>query len=220
MRREDLTPIYVSVDLSYPPLPRFKESELPAFYAEVHRTHQFESFEMHGDSGGVLETEGERRLRVTRGELEYEEYVRDVRDAFPLVRQRTVELLEDAAKHFSLRLFILTDTTIRALWPTSDDTEVSKTLRERAFSINDDQFNLLGDVDGAAMSLTGMREEPDFHWTLEIAPYLRDESKLFIELSAHPHEPYETPRVVGEFMQSTFDFLDDNVVHFVNTFMD
>jgi hypothetical protein len=221
VRPEDLSLTFASVTLLYPPLPRFKGTELPDFYSEVCKRHQFDSFSLSGDSGALLETEAERRLKIEREELEYQEYVRNIRDAFPIVRQRTVDLIADASEHFGLRLFLPQDCTMRALWPVPDDLgDVADELRDKAFSIRQDQFEQLGGISGIGMHLTGHRgDDQDFGWTLEIAPYFPEDGNLFVEVTAHQHSPLREPDDVGMFLQETYDFLTTDVVAFVNTFL-
>ena len=221
VRPEDLSLTFVAVTLLYPPLPRFKGNELPDFYSEVCKRHQFDAFSLVGDSGALLETEAERRLKIEREELSYEEHVRNIRDAFPMVKQRTVDLVNDASQHFGLRLFLPQDCTMRALWPVPEDLgDVDDELREKAFNIRDDQFEQLGQVSGVGMHLTGHSGEGgDFGWLLEIAPYLPEEGNLFVELSSHQHGAMGKADDVGDFLQTSYDFVTNNVVAFVNTFL-
>lgn len=221
MNPTDLSLTFLGVTLLYPPLPRFKGNELPDFYSEVCKRHQFDSFSLIADSGALLETEAERKLRIERDEFAYEEHVRNIRDAFPLVRQRTEDLVTDASEHFGLRLFLPQDCTLRALWPAPEELgDIQTALREKAFSIRDDQFEQLGGMTAVGMNLVGHREEEaDFGWSLEIAPYLPEEGNLYVEVSAHRHRPIQSPGGVGEFLQETYDFLTDDAVHFINTFL-
>jgi hypothetical protein len=212
---------FVSVTLNYPPLPRFSGTELPEFYSEVCKRHQFDSFRLVGDSGALLETEAERRLKIDRDAFIYDEYLRGSR-SFPLVKQRAADLVSDAAQHFGqIRLFLLQDCTLRALWPVPEAIEdVEAELREQAFKIREDQFAQLGGISGVGMHLTGHRgEHGNFGWGVEIAPYFPEERNLFIEVNSHAHEPMTTSDEVADFIDTTYRFLTDNVVDFVNTFL-
>jgi hypothetical protein len=221
VRPEDLSLTYAGVTLLYPPLPRFRGNELPDFYSDVCKRHQFDSFSLLGDSGARLETEAERKLAIEREEFSYEEHVRNIRDAFPMVKNRTVDLVSDAAQHFGLRFFLPQDCTMRAVWPVPQEIgDVEAELRDKAFNIRSDQFDHLGEVSGVGMHLTGHRgEAKDFGWSLEVAPYLPEEGNLFIEVSSHIHSPLQTADEVGDFLQDTYDFLTEDVVAFVNAFL-
>lgn len=221
MRSEDLTLTFVGVTLLYPPLPRFKGNELPDFYSAVCKRHQFDSFSLLGDSGALLETEAERRLKLDREELLYEEHVRNVRNPFPMVRQRATDLVSEAAQTFGLRLYLPQDCTVRALWPVPEGIEdIGEELKDKAFGLRTDQFDHLGNVSGVGMHLTGHRgENDDFGWGLEIAPYLPEDGYLYIEVAAHQHMPMNSADEVGEFIQKTYDFLTNECADFINTFL-
>jgi hypothetical protein len=221
VRSEDLTVTFLGLTLLYAPLPRFAGTELPTFYSEVCKRHQFDSFSLVGDVGALLETESERRLRIEREQLMFEEYIRGSRNSFPLAKQRAMDLVSDATEHFGMRFFLPDDCGIRALWPAPEEIgSIESALRSEAFKLRDDQYEHLGGVSGAGMDLVGhFGEEEDFGWQLELAPYLPEPGNLFLSISAHKHSPLMNAEEVGNFIQQTYDFMTDNVVDFVNSFL-
>lgn len=76
------------------------------------------------------------------------------------------------------------------MYPTGSETKISELLCSRAVSLTFDNLWFLGDVHGIALHLTGVHEEdPHFHWRLEVAPFMSDESQLFLELGTDFFEP-------------------------------
>lgn len=91
MTSQGLRLTFVSIDISFPNLPRFSGKTFADFYSEIHDRHPFESIEIQGDSGAVLETEGERRLEIRRDGVALQE---QVRVDWELIKRGTVDLLK------------------------------------------------------------------------------------------------------------------------------
>ena len=215
MRPEDLRLTYMYVGIDYPTLPRFTGNEFPAFWQQIHGRHPFESCDKNE---GVLETEAERRFIVTRDDMTLQEWVRI---GFEPLKKNTVDLFKEATNHFGVRLFRVSDITFRALWPVPDElAPAHATLREKLLRLDDDHYKFLGAVESTPIEFVGDSEPPPRHWHVRLEGSLVDETLLFVELENTFFEPLQKADVVGEYLQLSYDFLTNNVTHFVNSFME
>lgn len=214
----DYTLTFASLDVRYPPLARFKGNERASFFSEIHERHSFESFREEGDARMEMSTEGEQRFQLDRERTSMEMFGGE--PGFPLVRKTLVDLLASAMKHFGIQGVYLPYITLRALRPLAPEQGSGpQLLRDRVVKIAEDQYSLLGgETHGAYVSLVGAHDDPELHWQLEMGPYWRDESRLFIEVEAHSHGLFETPEVVGKLVDASYRFLDSNVMKFIDTF--
>lgn len=215
--------IFSGITVSYPQLKRFKGSELADLFAKLHHAHGFESFEQHGDVGATMETEGANTFDIFRDRLAIEEHVRS---DFEVVKRNALDVFHTTKDHFpdDFYTFRVADVTLRALWPCpaaeTGENFVSDVLREHATNFTEDQFEVLGEVGGVSLTLHGVREDPvHSHFSLEIAPYWRDETQIYVEVSMRFYKQVEKVEVIGERLQITYDFLSDNITKFVKTFL-
>lgn len=215
---EDFRLTYASLALSYPPLPRFKGGAIKEFAAEIDPAHPFESVRVTGDAGGVLETEGRRWLQLEREGLELQE--RTIDGSWELTCKRMVDLIGSALERFSIPIVIPQEVLLRALWPIpQQDMEAAALMRSKALGVEDAAYKLLGDnVRGGSVTVVGAKEEadPNFRWSVEIAPYLTDETQIWVELEANPLGMGDQ-ELVEKALQGSFDFLQDNVMKFMDT---
>jgi len=224
MGARDFRLIYVSVSLTFPPLPRFRQGAIKRFAAEIDNEHPFESVENRSDAGGVLETEGRRWLRIDRDGLEFQE--RSVEEGWDVVSRNAVDLVERARKSFQIPFYLVSEIIVRALSPV--EPEASKLLQERALGVNPEQYQLLGkDVRGGSVTVVGTHEDPEFNWSVEIAPYLSDETNVWIEVESHPlglgtdvDEGGDEDDLLSEGLHGTYKFLNENVMTFIANVLD
>jgi hypothetical protein len=219
MNREEVQLTYVSLDLSFlPSLRRFTGAQLPDLYAALHNRHPFESFEMHGDSGATMSTDGVNELEVNREGLQFEE---QVRIDFELLRRNFADVVDIVQSRFSVRGFIEPFVVMRALWPLpagSPEPDAGELLRQRSFKLNADQYNMLklAQPPSASMVMSGDLEA-SHHIRLELSPYSSDHGQLYIELMSHQHNIIETPKVIEEHLKRVYDYLYGDVIHFIST---
>jgi len=215
MRTEDLRPVYVSVLGVYPLLNKFRGTELSDFFAVVRKTHLYESFQQKGDDGAVLETESERTLELDRGSMHMEEYPRTGMD---LVKKNVVDLTSDVKKHFGLYAMRCMRVRIEAVWPIPDDLRPAvSTMRRQVLTVEDDQYQMLGETEDVGIRLIGHRDNGNFGFNIEISSDPEEEGQLNLRLETHSHDDVGTPAVIGEFVDKSWEFLHNNVAHFVNT---
>jgi hypothetical protein len=215
MRTEDLRLTYVGLDIDYPTLPKFTGEELPAFYNKIHRTH---AFDVCDTESGELSTEDERRFVIARTEIKLQE---QVNKGFEIVKKNATNLIEEACKHFGIRFFRVGRMVLRATWQANDDlVPVATAIRERVLKLGDEHFKFLGAVETTDLTFVGDSEDPDRHWHVALSAHGTEENEFGIEVELFFYSPLEQPSVVGEMMQIGYDFLQDNVTHFVNSFME
>lgn len=206
---------YASVSLGYAPLPRFESSKIKSFAAEIDAAHPFESTRVIGDSGGILETDGRRWLRIERDGLELQE--RSVDEGWELVKKQMIDLLGTAMDRFEIPFAIPQEILLRALWPIPNDRAASELMQESALGVRDGQYKILGeDVRGGSVTVVGSNEEPDFRWSVEIAPYLTDETQIWVEVEANPIG-FGRVEEIAIFLDGAYEFLDDKVMKFIES---
>jgi hypothetical protein len=214
MRPESRQLTFVEYKLLHPPLDRFENSEVAEFYALVHPLHPFESCVLRGDSGGVIETEGWVTIDINRDSFSYSERVRD---DFSIVRKRAVDVLDLAMAKFQIPVFVVRSITMRQVWPAPDEGDMAQRLRN-TLSLKPDHYEALGEDVGAGVHFVGTLHEDDddaLHWHLELDPFLPEETTLWVQLRAYFADPQTTADGLGEKLDSTRNFLEDNVTRFV-----
>lgn len=224
MDSEQVRLTFVSVDLLYPPLPRFTGTQLPDLYAAVCKRHNFEVFERQGEEGATFGTKGVRELIIGRDRIHIEE---NVQIHYDLLQRNFADLVGIACENLGISTLSMPRILLRALWPLSADgeDEAGERLRASAFKVNDDQFGLLRaeNIDAVGLFLHLTREEDEHSrlelGPLELGPYLEDSSQLFLELDQHRHETIETPAVLQERLRSVYDYFHGQVVPFVGTLL-
>jgi hypothetical protein len=214
---QNLRPNYVSTSVLYPVLDKFRGTELPDFYAKLRHHHDFESFEQGGDEGAVLETDGLRRLDLERGSMQLEEWPRT---SFDVVQKNIVDIVETANSHFGLYSVQVSHARIRAsLDLPHDGPAVLDVLKGDVIELADDQYAHLGAIERASVRFAGHRADPDVGWSIEIGPSFEDEHQVDLRLETHPHYRTDRSEAVGDFLSLSYEFLDDKIVQFVNTFL-
>lgn len=206
---------YVSVAISYPPVARFTTGSIKDFAAAIDGQHPFESIQIAGDTGGVLETEGRRYLRLERDSMELQE--RGFDEGWNFLRKNAVDLLSAAEKHFKIPIIIVPRITLRALSPVPSDVPAADLLREKVLGLDEDQYGLLGEeVRGGSLTVVGDHADPDFAWSVEIAPYLSDQGQVWLEVESNP-APFAADDAsdLDSLLDATYDFLDKRVMTFL-----
>lgn len=217
VRADDLRLIYLALGVFIaPPLQRFRGSELPDLYAELCKHHSLERCEVHGDEWAAFSTEGVNHFELRRDRFRITE---QVQRGFDIVKKDFADITEITQKKFNIQIFGEPRITLRALWPLPQNKSAAECLRENAIGLKDDQFELLdnAEVDNVGLKLNADTEKG--HFTLEITPYWRDETQLFIEMSDHQHEVIQTSAVIEQRLQDTYDYFTKTVVKFVESFM-
>lgn len=218
MDREELRLTFVGLRLIYPPRPRFTGTTLHDLYAAMCKTHNFETFEVHADTGATFSSEGIRELHIERDRLRVEE---EVSVGFPLLKRNFADMVKLVQEHLSMSMFVEPRIKFTALWQLpGEDASAVAALRDNALKLREDQYELLGvktlEVVGIVINADLAEHE---HLYLEITPYYRDDSQLHIDLEKHSHISLETPEVIEEWLQEVYDYFFDKVTRFVNTFM-
>lgn len=228
MRLDQRRLTFVSYRLAYPPLGRFA-NEIAEFLPRAREHYPFEHFHMDGDSGGVVESEGHKRLEIERDSLRYQE---QVTEDFSVVRRNVVDLMALTLLHFEISVFLIGTVTLRQRWPMEPGAPaVGDAMRDRALKLGPDHFAPLGPIENAGLHLVGTssgeedndNDEQDdvreLHWHLEIDPFQTSENDLYIQLQTYFAEPLTTAEQLGEALQASHNFLYDNVGKFVDGFM-
>jgi hypothetical protein len=141
-----------------------------------------------------------------------------VRFDFDHIRKNTVDLIEEAGKHFGIRLFRVEEIRLRALWPVPEEYRpISEVLTERALNISDDHFKFLGEVQSTPVEIVGDADDPPRHWHVRLDA--GGEDAMFIQTETYFYSPLSDMSVVGEYLQLSYDFLTGNVPRFINSFM-
>jgi hypothetical protein len=217
MAAQNLRPNYVRVTVLYPVLDKFRGTELPDFFALIRHQHDFESFDQKGDEGATLETDGARRMQIERGNLEISEWPRT---GFDVVQKNIVDIVTTAYKHFGMYAFQVSGARIGATLDLPEDgADVFDQLKSEVVNLADDQYAHLGDPERVSLKINGHRKEPEMGWGIEILPSFDSPHQLELRLETHPHYNTDRPEAVGDFLGLSYEFLDQNVVHFVNTFL-
>jgi hypothetical protein len=226
MRLDQRRLTFVAYRLLYPRLARF-QNEIAEFLPRAREYYPFEHFHMDGDSGGVVETEGRKRLEVEREGFQYQE---QVTEDFDVVRMNIVHLMTLTLLHFEIPVFIVGRVTLRQRWPMEPGAPaVGDAMRERALKLEPNHFAPLGSIENAGLHLVGTtgggEDDADqeggreLHWHLEIDPFQTSDNDLFIQLETYFTGPLTTAEELGEVLQASHDFLYDNVGKFVDGFM-
>ena len=223
---------FIFIRLVYPLLPRFG-NEMAEFLPRAREYFPFEHWHMDGDSGAVLESEAWKRLEIERGRLSYQE---QVSEDFHVVKLNAVELMTLALHHFEIPFFVVNNVTLRQRWAMEPGAPaVGDAMREHALKLEPKHFEPLGSVENAGLHLVGTVDGEDgeagesgeadegepqhFHWNLEIDPFQTRENELWIQFRASFSHPLNEAEGIGEAMQTSHDFLYDNVGKFIEGFM-
>jgi hypothetical protein len=232
MRLDTRRLTFASFRLVYPQLYRFG-NEPAEFLPRAREYFPFEHFHMDGDSGAVFESEAWKRLEIERSSLSYQE---QVTEDFEVVKLNAVELMTLALHHFEIPFFVINRITLRQRWPLEPGAPaVGDAMRERALKLEPSHFEPLGAVDNVGLHLVGTvggnegqadegaetdeQGDPDLHWHLEIDPFQTGEDELYIQLRTYFSRPLNEAEGVGEALQTSHDFLYDNVGKFIAGFM-
>lgn len=213
-RREELTLTYLKLETMFPPVERFSGTVLPELNLALCKHHDFEGYHISGDTGAHFYTEGIRDIELERGTLSVTEHVRK---DIEMLRREFCDILEIIQNHLSIPAFFGPAFVLRALWPVGHD--VGATI-QRVLQIHDDQLGLLKmDIDGAGFMVFGTEREGDdvSHYTIRVQPYLSDSSQLFIELDRHGHQVIETPAVIEQWIQHSYEVLMENTAALIES---
>lgn len=222
MNRDDMKLTFAQLRLLHPPLPRFQTNQLAELFAKLCKSHDFESFEARGDSEAEFGTEGVRTVHLMRDRVHLDE---QVRVSFDLLRREFRDISETMKDELGIQAYFAPNTRLRMLWPLppnadGDDNDAGDILRTKVIQLNEDQYKLLGASSIENISLTIDTEgEGDLHRSIELGPYSRDPSQLFIELETMRHDLVETPSVLEQYLESDYNYLRKEVASFVQTFM-
>lgn len=206
---------FVSYEVVFPPLRRFRGNELADFYALLHGLHPLESCVHHGEFGGTIETEGWVSIEISRESIAYQERARE---DFSVVKKRATDVFDLARTHFDVRFYLLSEVKLRQVWPAPAEENMAQRLR-KALGIAPEHYNHLGEDVGAGIHLSG-NHESGMHWHLELDPYLPEETSLWLQLTAHFPEPGETIDALADGLQKSSEFLEDDVTKFVLGILD
>lgn len=235
MRTDQRRLTFLSLRLLYPRLNRFS-NEIAEFLPGAREQYPFEHFHMDGDSGGVIETEGKRRLEIERETLYYQERVTD---DISVVKRGVTDLLTLAFLHFEIPIVIVNQIELRQRWPMDlGSGSVGDAMREHALKLEPEHFAPLGQLQNVGLHLVGTvnpeqgddgkvteagpaegDETSAFHWHLEVDPYQRIQEEFHIELRTHFSQPLEEAGQVADAIEASHSFLDDNVGKFISGFM-
>jgi len=217
---------FVSYRLLYPSLDRF-HNEIAEFLPRAREYFPFEHFHMDGDSGGVVESEGRKRLEIERDRLSFQE---QVTEDFDVVKINIVHLMTLTLLHFEIPVFVLRRVTLRQRWPMEPGAPpAGEAMRERAIKLEPSNFEPLGPIENTGLHLVGSvgGEEDashqdggrEFHWHLEIDPFQTSDNDLYIQLQTYFADPLTTAEDLADALQASHAFLYDNVGKFVEGFM-
>ncbi len=237
MRLDQRRLTFLSFRLLMPTMDRFS-NELAEFLPRAREHFPFEHWHMDGDSGGVVETEGQKRLEVNRESVYYQE---SVTEDITVVSRNVADLLALTFLHFEIPFFAVQNIRLRQRWPLNPDSgSAGSAMRDRALKLEPDHFAPLGQVQNVGLHLIGtVGDSPDdgeddedadsvseddgvassFHWHLEVDPFQRTEDELFIQLTAYFARPMMNADDLTQAVETTYRFLDDNVGKFVTGFM-
>ena len=221
MDRDDLSLVFVSLGLAYPERPRFEDATLPQLYANLAARYPFEMFRYDRDSAR-LEQEAKRTLTVLRSVLIIEELLaQDIH----VTKRDFADMVSEVKDHLDIPVFWEPRIVLRALWPVRESdsgTEEATTLmRRHVINLNDDQLQLLGvtEIDGITLNVeaTDAQDDHTRHVHVEVGSYLRDHTRLYIEMTQTEHRQIETPNIVESWMQSSYDYFMQNIVGFADS---
>lgn len=233
MRLDQRRLTFLSFRLLMPTKDRFS-NELAEFLPRAREHFPFEHWHMDGVSGGVVETEGQKRLEVKRESIYYQE---SVTEDITVVSRNVADLLALTFLHFEVPFFAVQNIRLRQRWPLDPDGgSAGGAMRERALKLEPDHFAPLGQVQNVGLHLVGtVGDDPDddaadsvseddselssFHWHLEVDPFQRTENELFIQLTVYFATAMMNAEDLAQAIGTTYHFLDDNVGKFVTGFM-
>ena len=221
MDRDDLSLMYVSLELAYLERPRFAGANLPRLYANLTEHYQFERFN-HDHDLAIFQQESQRTLTVMRSSLIIEEQVmHDV----SVIKREVSDIAKQVKDHLTIRSFWEPQIVLRALWPVPGGNEESKSafalMRHHAVNLNDDQLKRLGvsEVSSVILEVEALDEQDKYarHVNVKVGPYLRDPSQLHIELTRREHLEIQTSNLVESWMQDSYDYFMNSVVGFADS---
>lgn len=218
MDRESLSLVFVSLGLAYPERPRFEGATVPRLYANLTERYPFESLQHDRDSA-ILQQEAQRSLTLLRSSLIIDE---QVTQDISVIKREFADIVTEIHGHLDIPVFWEPRIVLRALWPARegehDARDAATLMRQHVVTINDDQLELLGVTEIGAVTLAveavDTRDDHTRHVHVEVGPYLRDPSQLYIELTQTEHRQIETPTLIDQWMQSAYDYFMSNVVEF------
>ena len=218
MDRDDLSLVYVSLGLAYPERPKFEGAVLPRLYADLTAHYQFEMFQYDGDSAR-LEQEAQRTLTLLRSVMIIEEH--EARD-ISVTKREFADMVSEVKDHLDIAIFWEPRIVLRALCPAGNvdgnNEDAATLMRRHVVNLNDDQIGLLGvnEIDGITLKVdaTDAQESHTQHVQVEVGSYLRDRTKLYIEMTQTQHRQIETPNVVEDWMQNSYNYFMKNIISF------
>lgn len=217
VERNNLRLTFVSLGLLFPPQARFEGTTLPDLYAALCSRHTLEHFAMHGDDGATISTEGRYELDLKRDRLALEE---QMQRSFDLTKRDFADMVGIVQDRLQIPVFVEPRIELRALWPIPDGQDAYQAMRERgAIGLTEGQFDLLPDTQIDAVGIevrAGLGEQG--HLTVEVMPWYQDPTQLYIEMGTWHHSSIETPALLEERLQETYDYFRDHVTRFISSF--
>jgi hypothetical protein len=216
--KDELSVTYVSLGMLFPPLPRYNGEDLAELYAKLCKRHTLETFEMHGDEGATISTEGRYTIDLKRDRIIIEEDVK--RRHFDLIKKDFADMVDVCRDHFNIRGFFEPKIEIRATWPIPNDGDALDAVRETAVGLRDDHFGLLEntEIEGVGLSIRAL--VPDGHLFLDVSPHPADPAQLAISAETWHHtDPLQSAAVIEARLGQAYDYFMDHITRFVSSFM-
>ncbi len=218
MRPDEMRLTYVSLDLSFPPVPRFVGAQLAELYAQLCGRHALENFQAHGVEGATMGTEGGYNLDLRRHGLTLQEHVQGHLD---LIKRDFADMVGMVQERLHISWFFEPRVELRALWPVGEDQDVFQAMRDGVLALQQEHFDLLPNLDVRAVGLRlhGDRTSPNGHFDLELMPWVRDGTQLAVEARAWEHSALENASDVEQRLATAYEYLEQHVTKFVTSFM-
>lgn len=203
---------FVGLGLTYPQRALFENNEMPRLYAALSERYAFERLQ-HDRDGAQLEQEAQRTLTVLRNTLLLEQVAAP---EIQLVKREFTDIVEVVRERLEIPIFADPRIVIRASQEAPGEDGVG--LMKRASGLKDDQLDLLGtdEIHGVTLQIQA-EDEKNGHDTfieVEVGTYLRDSSRLYIEVVQTQNRLIETVPILEQSIQSAYDYLMDDVDKF------
>jgi hypothetical protein len=215
VKNQDIRLTYACLALKFAPVERFTAEKSSSIYAELCKRHGFEKCTQHGDDGVEFESEGVRSIDLRRDGIWIDE---NAHRSFEIIKREFTDQLAIVQRQLEVPYFVMPFIRLGALVPMQGE-DGGKIAVRKAITLNDDQFELLGDTEVGSVGLSVHGNSKDGHFELDILPYEPDPSQITVNLEVHEHHGgLTTPAVIETHLDEAYRFFTEEVMKFIDSF--
>lgn len=206
MNPELLTCRHLTAGLIYPPVTA-QPPDMNRLYVQVTERYPYQSLQHLPDGIRMANPNGDCFVQLGRTQIN------ESLMYFQASKEKCLDIFRMVQEKFRIPQFMTFGLKLTAALPLSSPGEAAQMLQNKAFSISNSQWDLLGHGRQGAGIRVVLHQ--DGVYDLRIEPLFSNPSELFIELDVQHPQPFSRMEDIGPKMDAVYDYMFGNVKEFI-----